>query len=64
MTPCPCLQMQNATKGKTPKPEIQKILKLCEYVGSEYILNMISKGVKLTPENLAIIRFYFVPSYL
>ena len=54
-------------QGKIPNPEIQKNLKLCEYV--EYFLliktqflfpaQIHSKGVKLTPENSAIFRFYF-----
>ena len=53
------------SQGKIPNPEVQKILKRCEYVGDSILFttqflfaaHIHSKGVKLTPENSAIFRF-------
>ena len=55
-------------QGKIPNLEVQKILKLCEYVGDLLLITtqflfaaqIHSNGVKLTPENSAIFRFCVV----
>ena len=53
------------SQRKIPKPDIQKILKLCEYVGDFLLIKtqflfaaqIHSMGVKLPLENLAVFRF-------
>ena len=51
-----------------PNPQFQKILILCEYVGDfllittqfMFAVQIHYKGVKLTPENSTISRFYYL----
>ena len=58
----------NISQGNIQNPEIQKILNLCEYVGDVLLITtkflfaaqIHSKGVKLTPENSTIFRFYVI----
>ena len=59
------IKIEHFLQGKIPNPKIQKILKLCEYIGNFLLIatqvllapQIHSMGVKLTPENLAIFRF-------
>ena len=55
-------------KREHSNPEIKKIMKLCEYVGDFLLIttqflfaaHIHCKGVKLTPENSTVFRFWVI----